>query len=302
MKIIYICGMGHNGSTILNLALGMSSGVLATSQLNDLLCPFDLESDGLDVSERAAGFWRKVLAKLTDAQKSRLKIAHQSNFQERKILHKFFSNHSREVFCADCQPLFKAIVEVSGKSVIIDSSKNVSRAISLANYKEDNAEVYYVHLIRDVRGYVNSKNKRSKENNFRNRYLLHTIRWVTKNAFASILLRSIRSRVLKVHYEDIVMRPDEFLDRLEKFTSEKFPTTRRALKGEIEIHPTESIGFNGNRLLKSKQSRFRTGHLPSDGVFQSNAYWYTLGWIASFWGYKRDRNARFQLDQTETSS
>ena len=295
MKVIYICGMGHNGSTILNLALGMSPNVVATSQLNDLLNPFDPETpeNNVDaVSEPVITFWQQVLHKLTPQLQNLLRQANQSNAKEKNLLKMFFSKSARMKFCNDSLPLFEAVRELSGKNVIVDGSKNISRAISLTAYEKE-VKVYYLHLIRDIRGYVNSRNKRNREKEKRNGYILSTLMWTAKNTFASLLLRLRTRRIIKVYYEDILMRPDEFMDRLEHFVGEEFPSTRQAFKGEIEIDADESFGFGGNRVLHSKKSRFRTGVLPMDGVYNSNAYWYLLGWIGSFWGYKRDPLKKF---------
>lgn len=60
-RLLYIVGIGHNGSTLLDLLLGTSKGVFSTSQLNDLLAPYIPNSD----SEKDI-FWRKVLEALED--------------------------------------------------------------------------------------------------------------------------------------------------------------------------------------------------------------------------------------------
>jgi len=285
--------MGHNGSTVLNLALNMSHQAVGASQLNDLLNPYDPtdkeSSERTDIDE----FWIEILGKLSEQEKQQLASANRGNAKEKSILKMFFSGGLRRDLAEVNSRVVLAIQEKTGARVLVDSSKNVTRAIALTACTD--FDVYFLHLIRDVRGLVNSYNKRAIEQSKPKKYVLPTMHWFLKNVMASLLLRMKADKMLKVHYEEIVLQPNRFMDRVESFIGEPFPETRSALCGEIDIDQS-TVGFSGNRVLKKKRNRFRTGQTPVDGVYQSTFYWYGLGWLSKFWGYRR--NARSNQQQT----
>ncbi len=58
--------------------------------------------------------------------------------------------------------LFDAVVEVSGRRLLVDSSKNVSRAFVLGAYlRKKGYEPFFIHLVRKPEGVVNSQLKPS---------------------------------------------------------------------------------------------------------------------------------------------
>jgi hypothetical protein len=276
--------MGHNGSTILNMALNMCPNISGVSQLNDLLNPYDPRS--IDASERTENdvFWADILEDFTPTALAELKNANHSCSREKGLLSMVFSRRSRDAVCAINERVVGNALRADEASILVDSSKNISRAIAMSECKE--IDVYHIHLIRDVRGLVNSHNKRRVENGLPKRYLHPTLHWLFKNITASLLVSRFAKRRILLRYEDITLSPNESMNRLETFLDESLPLCREALQGNIVID-NETRGFGGNRVLNSHQSKFRTGELPTNGVFQSRWYWFFLGFPSSLWGYRR---------------
>ncbi|MGI9621865.1 MAG: sulfotransferase [Acidimicrobiales bacterium] len=168
--VLYIGALGRSGSTLLNLLLTTVPGFFAVGELRYLwdrglmenqLCgcgnPFRDCEMWREVGEVAFGGWdavdgaamvaldrkinrnRRVLSitrgRLRDSQLSRL-------------------NEYREVL----RSLYLAIQEVSGCTVIVDSSKTPAFAAILAGI--DGLDLRIVHLIRDPRGVAYSRTKR----------------------------------------------------------------------------------------------------------------------------------------------
>ena len=294
--MIYICGMGHNGSTILNLILGQDLQVVATSQLNDLLHPYDprkIESEARDSTDE---FWIDILASLTPQEVQELQEMHSFNRQEKKILSAFFSRKHRKRFSKISCRLANLVMDKTGKTVLIDSSKNVSRALGLAQCEDVN--IYTLHLIRDVRGLVNSFNKRRDERSLKHIFAKPTFWWLFKNVTASLLTPFVCKNRLSMQYEHLVMNPDKALDTLEAFVGEEFPQARKALRAEVDIAASKSLGFSGNRVITREKNRFRSGQLSTGGVFKSNLYWFSLGWLSMFWGYRRKARASQPIPNT----
>jgi hypothetical protein len=276
--------MGHNGSTVLNMALNMSPQVVGVSQLNELLNPWDPYQIPEAARTATDRFWIDVLEEYSAEQREELRSTFASVNRERNLLPMLFSRRRRREFASVNSRLVHSVLRHADGQVLVDSSKNITRALALT--ASDDLDVYYLHLIRDVRGLVNSNNKRRAEEGLPRRFVRSTLHWFAKNVAASLVLPCLTSRRLRIRYEDIVTRPQATMDRLEAFLGESLGPTREALAGEVEID-SGTLGFGGNRVLKKKSQRFRTGVLPQDGIFRSRLYWYCLGWLAMFWGYRR---------------
>jgi len=244
-KIIYICGMGHNGSTALDLLLDQSEDCVGTSQLNDFLAlydPFENKNQRLDFVN---SFWAEI---------------------NNVVIQEFQQAHP-------------------GK-IIVDSSKNISRLLGLLEMKD--TDIYVVHLTRDIRGYVESHNKRRKEHGLSVRFVIPTLVWVAKNAAASLLAIPRAKHCLHVRYEQMMLEPDKFLTQLGEFVGCSLTSCIPTLKGKSPLTPANSLGFLGNRVLQNREDVFLDpARIRNDGLFKSKLYWYTLGWTARFWGYQR---------------
>lgn len=273
--------MGHNGSTILNLALSMSSDVIATSQLGDLLNPYDPRKSEDDIDD----LWSDMLSSLSRETVDKIENLGPLIRQERQILRLLISRKTRKSYAAMSEKIIEEITRRYAPRIIVDSSKNISRAIALTEC--ENAEVYIIHLVRDVRRLVNSYNKRRAEKGLRLVYLGPTIWWFLKNLSGSLLVPRFAKHYRSIRYEDMVCDPDTVVDTLEDFLGESLTQTRMALRGEINIESRNDIGFSGNRVMQQENRRFRAGNLKEEGVFRSNLYFYTLGWLGGFWGYKK---------------
>jgi hypothetical protein len=284
-KLLYVCGMGHCGSTILDLALGMSPQISSVAQLSDLFLSYDPWKPKSDEPSERDLFWQRVISRLSQEDVQEIEQLNQSASKEQALFSLFFSEKRRKRFSAVQGRLIEAIMAEAGTHVVVDSSKNIARCIGLSQCRS--VDVYVLHLVRDVRGLVNSTNKRAAEHGRAKRYLGPTAHWAMKNAAGSLLVPRRTARYLAMRYEDLVDRPAAAVDRIARFLDEDLLETRRALQGETDIDPNRSFGFGGNRVLHHRQKlRFRTGQRDSGGVFESPVYWWTLGWISSFWGYR----------------
>jgi hypothetical protein len=100
--------------------------------------------------------------------------------------------------------LFKSISKISGKNIIVDSSKLPSRLANLMRISD--LEVYPIHLIRNPKGQVYSMTKKHGG------FLKHVIRYELVHDRLYRQLRSVCHAV--VHYEDLVAQPEQALSRI----------------------------------------------------------------------------------------
>lgn len=115
--------------------------------------------------------------------------------------------------------LYRAIVEVSGADVVVDSSKRPSLAFILAAAQEIDMSI--VHVLRDPRGVAFSFAKHvelvpgASDLNTMPRRTARKVgrQWVTVNALISLVAAATR-RSVRVRYEDLVRAPDVQLRRI----------------------------------------------------------------------------------------
>lgn len=116
--------------------------------------------------------------------------------------------------------LFSNIFNYTKENILIDSSKNISRGLTLLKHSKFN--VYFLHLVRDPRGFNNSKNKRRAKQKNGNKYIRDFSKWYIKNSMASTLRLINRKKYLKINYEDLLLNPIDTLKQIEEFTDEPF--------------------------------------------------------------------------------
>ena len=286
-KLIYICGMGHNGSTALDLLLDLSGNCLGTSQLNDLLVLYDPYDNNNGRPDFVNQFWSEVVNNLSDSNRELLKSENHSVFKEKALLPFIFSKKLRTRYASVNRFIIDQVIEKADGRAIVDSSKNVSRALGLLQLDGDAVDIYVLHLTRDVRGYVESHNKRRKEINLRPRYVVPTLVWFAKNATASLFVKPRARNYLHVRYEEMMLKPEQFLLQLGDFFGVSLKSCGPALRGETPLQPANSLGFLGNRVLaQRKDVLLDSKRIKKDGLFSSFLYWCTLGWLSCFWGYR----------------
>ena len=281
-KIVYICGMGHNGSTSLDLLLDLHPETLGTSQLNDLLVLY-FPSKKESPTERDR-FWDQLTDQLSEDQRAALATENESILKERRLLSFIFSKAKRRKYAAANEALIDKLLVAKDRSIIIDSSKNISRCLGLLETKYD---LRVIHLTRDVRGYVNSHNKRRGENGLKPIYLKPTLVWLAKNVAATFAAKPKAKHYLHVRYEEMMFRPKEFLQRISDFIELPLEPCKQALMGVDPLKPSDSMGFEGNRVLHGRKDVYLDrNRVNRSGVFQSRLYWMTLGWLSCLWGYR----------------
>ena len=277
-KVLYIVGLGHNGSTLLDLLLGASNRVFSSSQLNDLLAPYIPDSDSIKDT-----FWRKVLEQLEDGGKA-LGEQNRSIQLEKRAL-EFIINRSARLHYAKVNfQLLEVLSTVIDDSLIVDSSKNVSRALGLL--EGDCERIYMLHLVRDIRSYVNSYNMRQAEKGKGNRYLFPAFQWYAKNIISSLFVKRRAKYYMFMKYEDFIQQPILEIERLEAFCSVSFSETKNVIKNRKPIFPSKRMTFRGNRILAKDEVVFDPKKSKRDGVYNSKLFWVLYGWPSMFWGYR----------------
>lgn len=245
VPVIYIAGSSHSGSTILDLLLGSHSAVESVGEAKKIpelqsqiakggrpLCTCQTELT-------ACPLWADLLAN----EPTDLKRDAEANAS-----------------------LYARILEKQGKSVILDSSKTLGRALLLA--RSGLFAPVFVHLVRDSRAVVfSSKRKRSKQKS-RGHGTVETARgWQKLNArIPRRLRRSNAQQLLSIRYEELTDNPRSVLEKILSAASLRWeePMIR------FREHVHHNIEGNRMRMGSSSEIRRDDEYLRSLGTMEWN--------------------------------
>jgi hypothetical protein len=241
--VVFLAGLGRSGSTLLEMMLaerlgavavgetrylwerGIARGELCSCEVSVPECPFwtsvlahpalaslGLHPDTLAAGQRVLNRNRKLAAMLVPSLRGRRLRA------------------ALAEFARVGPPLYRAISEVSGRDVVIDSSKHPNYAAALADAGAPRLVV--VHLVRDSRAVAHSWQRRvlrpevpwNEEYMDRLGPIQAALSWNLQNAALSLARRRYRA-FARVRYEDFVCRPDAALDRIAAMCSEAEAST-----------------------------------------------------------------------------
>lgn len=230
--VIYILGYGRSGSTFLDILLHNHPEVVSVGALSNYFDWVDKDADcacGVPVSrcELWSNVCRSLYAEHPDLagfRKEQLAVEARSNLL--KLLGGRLPAHLVAHYGAVMSDLFTNVARVSGRRVIVDSSKSArevaGRAFALATYTR--LGVKLIHLVRDVRGVVWSAIKgpgspeRSQPRATWLRALNAAVGWRLANLVSLHTVRRLGDRAaLTIRYKDLVADPAGEIERLGEF-------------------------------------------------------------------------------------
>ncbi|HEY3645395.1 MAG TPA: hypothetical protein VGM16_08665 [Gammaproteobacteria bacterium] len=226
IRVVYIAGDGRSGSTLLDRLIGAYSGVFSCGELGNLLQSTTASDQLCACGSRAreCGFWRTVLTRWSESVPDFTEREYRSLQRRyerlRSLLRPF---NARELTLEDPRfaryteytlALFEAISDLSGATVIVDSSKSPARALALS--RMPGLEVNMLHLVRDVRGVAYSLRKLSAKAGRgaripHHRNLRFAGTWAVVNLFCEQVMPKIPGPNLFARYEDYTKDPDSML-------------------------------------------------------------------------------------------
>jgi hypothetical protein len=268
LPVLYIGGMGRSGSTLIDRVLGQTPGVCSVGEFvflweralsaNELCgcgepfrqCPF-----WKDVGERAFGGWDRIDPTAIRAWQRRVD---RNRYVPAMLAPPLAPGYRRrlEPYAEALGRVYRAVAEVSGATLVVDSSKHASTAALLRHVPGIDARI--VQLYRDPRGVAWSWSKTVERPDATEGVSLMArvgparvaARWQGYNA----LLALIRSPGGALRYEDFVQRPERATRRL------------LALGGlEPETLPQfvgpRTVQLDVNHTVAGNPMRFRTGEI-----------------------------------------
>jgi len=313
-RVVFIVGTGRSGSTVLDLFLGQHPTIQSAGELCNVVKSGWVGGEFCSCGERVplCRFWtevRKIWEELTGAKPEDYESLRSLVEGNRRTLWKMLRNDRPEMlllsgkepggFLAYAQwtaALYRAIAEVSGKTLLIDSSKNPARALALVlmDHRLDLIDLYLIHLVRDIRGFVWSQRKSFQRDERAG--VAHDLspRPVWKSALVWLFVNSISERVIARHDLERTL----FL-RYEDFANDTLQTSLKlasflniAAQPWLEMmtsHKPLQAGHvvAGNRVRMQRHINIKPDndwqtHLTT---FQKVLCWFLAGWKARQYGY-----------------
>lgn len=307
LKVIYIMGAGHIGSTVLDVVMSSHPKLESLGEVSKLHgygwqpddnrhcvcgstvhdCPFwtrvrsrwfELTGDG-DAArymmlqpryERTAAGWRRLL---------RNRLSRTPDFLE---------------YLKGTEAVYRAVQEAGGKEYLVDSSLTPKRAYAQA--MNPNLDLYLIHLVRDGRGVIWSLMKPNKKIPGKPYVPAPPERttkyWMSANLQSAWVLRSVEKRKrIRVRYEDFALDPASILRRIGALIGEDMSDLVEDGKLTNPSSDRHTVGGNRVRFIKDEDIHVRADFAWMDNLEDEHRrlFWRRAGWLARRFGYVRDQ-------------
>lgn len=253
--VVYIMGAGRCGSTVMSIVLGSHPDIEAVGEIKSWSRHKGLPRD-LDADEEGTRFWENVLLTYTELGNCFPKFEELQNIcsyleKPTKLLCHLLriSNHQQLVeYENHVGQLIASIHAVADKSVVLDSSKNLCRALILLNSGSINVVV--IHLIRDPRGTVWSFMKKGLEQESK-KFWKSLFDYVALNGASYFIRKIYKNRVMKVKYEELTKYPEVTIRKI----SERIGVSPEPIVKKVIDHSSFKAChlIDGNRVRKKSE-------------------------------------------------
>jgi Sulfotransferase family len=316
-KVLYVLATGRSGSTLVDIVLGNHPDVESVGEFGYYLRPGRAagsarggwhEEQYCGCGERVndCPFWSRVRHEWGERVGTGDVVGRYSELQEhyeryRRLPSMMLRERRRpsarfREYIEYNRALFETICEVSGKPVVVDSTKNLPRAFALS--QTSGIELYVIHLVRDVRGVADSRRK-DLQKDLRAGVAEHiegwsvwysTANWLAKNLLCEWFRRRalLPKRSIRLRYESFVRNPKGALDEIGDLMGLDMTELAEAVSAGEPLRVGHDIG--GNRMRMSKDVRVRPDAGRWGSVLSAREQrmsWAVAGWLMRSYGYQK---------------
>lgn len=274
VKVLYVLGIYHSGTTLLGNLTGQLDGYFFAGELRSVWRKLAIPTAKCGCGDKLSDcpVWSEIFSIAFGNEDLAAIGTHMWRLQ-RESLHEFHTwmrvpallrrtrgglppSSPLAQYAAGLGRLYRAAGQVTGAEVIIDSSKEPTDAALLLRMPDVQAS--FVQIVRDPRGTAYSIARRPRagrpaENRLRDS-VYAALSWSAGNLAAAAVRRSAgpaRSALLR--YEDFVSRPERAVQAVAQLAGAPRHLARAGPSGTVTIQPTHTVGGNDNR--------FRTGQI-----------------------------------------
>jgi len=305
MKVIYIMGAGHIGSTILDIVLGSHSRLESLGEISK----FHRFGWKLDENRRCAcgasvyecPFWsqvRQAWARIIGADDVQRYLELQDRFERSRsgwmrLLRNTLAPSAEFAEYARCtEALYEAVRSVGRKPVLVDSSLTPRRAYALS--RMPGIDLHLIHMVRDGRGIIWSLMKPGKKTMTKAYVPAPSSRttryWISANVQSLWVSRRVAmDRRKLIRYEDFVSDPAAAVTEIGAWVGED-------LSALVDAHGAVATGnvrhtVAGNRVRMQKELVIRADFAWKELLPDKDrrTFWRMAGWLARRFGYRSER-------------
>lgn len=258
-KVIYIMGTARSGTTLLEIMLSEAESIYGFGELTHSLKDGLIEHKACSCDQDVwnCHVWKSVLneylyedhEKVVDA--NNLIRTHEHHLYFFNNLLNFYKNTVNSYNSINKQ-LFDNAKEVTGKPVLLDSSKYPGRALSLNKYLSD--KIFIVCMTRSPEGLIKAFQKKDAgEQQPKN--LFHIFLYYTYVLLCCrIVLWKYPQQSICITYEELCNYPEKTLQKIQRLSqvSLEIPISKISEQEEFQIHHI----LTGNRLRYNKSIKF----------------------------------------------
>jgi hypothetical protein len=251
VRVLYIAGLPHSGSTLLARVLGEVEGLFAAGEvyaLSERISNGDRCGCGVALAD--CPFWSSVLRSAFPDTDPLPRLRTERRWIRGRTLGSLALGRDRRrlrAYRGDLTKLYRAITAVSGCRVIVDSSKSPTYAFILG--RTLGIQLSGAHLVRDPR--AASYSWSVDPDYHRTRGPAFGARWTLWNLELEALAARHRRRFVRL--------------RLEDFVSDPVAETQRVLElvgangAELPFVDGRSVRLPSHHMVEGHASRFDTG-------------------------------------------
>jgi hypothetical protein len=252
-KVIYILGAARSGSTLLDVLLGNAADAFSGGEMMKFPQLRGIPH-GAPHDSATYAFWSRVgegVQAKTGMDYAALEALVDRFELHGAFVHNLFSLHSAsltEKYRHYINLLFDMVCQLSGKNIVIDSSKRPSRALALRNFLH--YELYIIYLVRNPVDVIRSMTNRQVAQDSKG-WLSANLYYFLVNACSNILKTRIpETNFLTIFYENLLSDPIQQLRRVE----DRFRIDLSPVKEKVESNLPLEVGylFDGNRIRLQK--------------------------------------------------
>ncbi len=302
LKVIYILGYGRSGSTILGSLLGQHAQAVNVGEM------VQLPNEGWRLNNYCAcgqrgndcHFWSEV--KHRWLQLSDLGSVDEYISMQRRYLGVSASlpyirpnagSEPENLAAAQATAaLYRAVAEVSGKNIIIDSSKLPQWAFAVSAVPDIDLRV--IHLVRDGRSTAHSLAKTYQRDDVAGvqmdilgRPVWSTaFRWSVYNLLSEYFITTSRVPSLRLRYEDFTSNPSAALDNIGHLADMDYAAVAADVKAGKPLLAGHAIA--GNRLRMNREIHLRSddSSISKLNTVDEILFWAASGLMALRYGYR----------------
>ncbi len=212
LKVIYLAGAPHSGSTILESILTASPNIRGLGQFGRFYAYRDFDTCSCGEPPVSCVPCRAVTSEVIEPRgANEYRRIGRITRREWGLPLLLVSSKLRRLYREPSEDAFRAVAATCGVSTLLESSKSISRGLALVD--TDGVEVIVVHTVRDFAGFITSREKRTEKSSA-GRDVLRLWKWMLKNALVVGLLKPRSESFFTVRFEDLAADPAREVERL----------------------------------------------------------------------------------------